>query len=350
MVSHVKVVHYLNQFFGGIGDEEQANSPVEARQGVVGPGRALQQVLGGDGTVVATIIAGDNYVVEETDAAMQSVREILRQYRPDVVIAGPAFEAGRYGLACAEICRQAQAQGLPAVTGMFPDNPGVLAYRQNIICVPTGESVSEMVPALGTMSALAVKLARGGALGTAAEEGYLPRGIRKPLMREKTGAQRAADILKARLENQPYVTEVYLKEYDVVAPPEPLRRLEDATFALLTTGAVIPKGNPDNMPTRMATTFYRYSIEGLNDLPIGEWESIHAGFNTAFINTQNPNYAMPVKAARVLESTGEIGALLPYFISTPGVATAVNDSRRFGTEVAEELHEAGVDAALLVAT
>jgi glycine reductase len=209
MASQVKVVHYLNQFFGGIGDETQANFPVEARQGTVGPGRALQQVLGQDGAVIATIIAGDNYVVEETDAALQSVREILAEYRPDVVIAGPAFEAGRYGLACAEICKQAQTRGIPAITGMFPDNPGVLAYREDIICVPTGDSASEMVAALRKMSALALKLARGETLGSAAEAGYLPRGIRQPVMREKTGAQRAADMLKARLEKQPYVTEVY---------------------------------------------------------------------------------------------------------------------------------------------
>ena len=31
--SKVRVVHYLNQFFAGIGGEEQAGHPVEARPG-----------------------------------------------------------------------------------------------------------------------------------------------------------------------------------------------------------------------------------------------------------------------------------------------------------------------------
>ena len=35
----MRVVHYLNQFFGGIGAEEQAGMGLEARDGAVGPGK-----------------------------------------------------------------------------------------------------------------------------------------------------------------------------------------------------------------------------------------------------------------------------------------------------------------------
>ena len=44
-------------------------SPVTA----VGPARALQQILGAGGSVVATVIAGDNYVVEETESARPAI-------------------------------------------------------------------------------------------------------------------------------------------------------------------------------------------------------------------------------------------------------------------------------------
>ena len=129
---------------------------------------------------MATIVAGDNYIVEETESAKEAVRYILRQYKPDVVIAGPAFEAGRYGLACAEVCREAQTQAVPAVTGMYPENPGVIAYRRDIVCVPTGTSPSEMSAVLRQMASLALKLGRGEQLGVASEEGYLPRGSVNP--------------------------------------------------------------------------------------------------------------------------------------------------------------------------
>ena len=88
----VRVVHYLNQFFGGIGGEERAQTPLEVREGSVGPGRLLQQALGAEGTVVATLVCGDDYVAEREDAAGASMREALQRYQPDLVMAGPAFD------------------------------------------------------------------------------------------------------------------------------------------------------------------------------------------------------------------------------------------------------------------
>ena len=34
-----KIVHYINQFFAGIGGEEKADYTPELREGVVGPGK-----------------------------------------------------------------------------------------------------------------------------------------------------------------------------------------------------------------------------------------------------------------------------------------------------------------------
>ena len=40
MAEPIRVLHFINQFFGGIGGEEHANVGVEVREGAVGPGRA----------------------------------------------------------------------------------------------------------------------------------------------------------------------------------------------------------------------------------------------------------------------------------------------------------------------
>ena len=125
MEKPVRVVHYLNQFFGGIGGEERAQTPLEVREGPVGPGRALQQALGAEGTVVATLVCGDDYVAEREEAAGASMREALQRYQPDLVIAGPAFDSGRYGLGCALACRVARSLGIPAVTGMYDAAAGL---------------------------------------------------------------------------------------------------------------------------------------------------------------------------------------------------------------------------------
>ena len=74
MSGSLRIVHYLNQFFGGIGGEEEANRPVEVRDGPVGPGRPLQQILGDKGSIVATIICGDNYINERKDSALEAIQ------------------------------------------------------------------------------------------------------------------------------------------------------------------------------------------------------------------------------------------------------------------------------------
>ena len=60
----MRVVHYLNQFFGGVGGEEKAGMRLEEREGAVGPGRLLEQLLGGNAKIVKTLVCGDNYAVE----------------------------------------------------------------------------------------------------------------------------------------------------------------------------------------------------------------------------------------------------------------------------------------------
>ena len=45
----LRVVHFLNQFFGQIGSEEKATSGFVVKEGPVGPGLALQKELGDRG-------------------------------------------------------------------------------------------------------------------------------------------------------------------------------------------------------------------------------------------------------------------------------------------------------------
>ena len=101
----LRVGHYLNQFFAGIGGEEQAHTPPSVRAGPIGPGRLLNTLLGPEGAVASTLVCGDNFFNEQFEASAEAVRGWLRDVRPDMVVAGPAFAAGRYGRACAEVCR-----------------------------------------------------------------------------------------------------------------------------------------------------------------------------------------------------------------------------------------------------
>ena len=43
----IRIVHYLNQFFGGIGGEDKADVSLRIKEGPIGPGIGLQGAPGG---------------------------------------------------------------------------------------------------------------------------------------------------------------------------------------------------------------------------------------------------------------------------------------------------------------
>ena len=134
-----KIVHYLNQFFGGIGGEDKADFQPEVREEIIGPGMALNAGLGDDYEIVATVICGDNYFGENLDKATDTIIEMVKKYEPDIFVAGPAFNAGRYGVACGTICKAVEERlGIPVLSGMYEENPGADMFKQDVILVKTG--------------------------------------------------------------------------------------------------------------------------------------------------------------------------------------------------------------------
>src|SRR5437899_12760028 len=108
MSGPLRVVHYVNQFFGGIGGEDQAHVGVTAKAGPVGPGRALETALGDGARVEATLIGGGNAVSEAGEAAARAITAELDRIKPDVLVAGAAVGSARYGLAGALACTGAR--------------------------------------------------------------------------------------------------------------------------------------------------------------------------------------------------------------------------------------------------
>jgi glycine/betaine/sarcosine/D-proline reductase family selenoprotein B len=152
-----KVVHYINQFFGQIGGEEMAAHPPEKRSGPLGPGLGLTAQLKGEAEIVATIICGDGYYNENMDSAAAAIVEMVREEQPDVFIAGPAFNAGRYGVACGAICKAVKdTLKIPVLTGMYEENPGVDMYGKEIYIVSIFVFVISHIPLSGTSSLLEI--------------------------------------------------------------------------------------------------------------------------------------------------------------------------------------------------
>ena len=344
----MRVVHYLNQFFAGIGGEDRADAMPAARSGPVGPGVALQRALGAGATVVGTVSCGDGRFADDPEEAAGAVLALIAELAPDVVVAGPAFSSGRYGLACARVCHDVSAVlGRPAVTAMDPDNAAVELYRANVPIVPTTAAAIGMTDALSRLARLALKLGRGEPLGPARAEGYLPRGRRLNVRTGASASERALDLLLARLRGEPFVSEVPLPRYDRVPAPAAVSDAAHMRLALVTEAGLVPTGNPDRLEWVRASKWLKYPLGA--ELAAGAYEVAHGGYDAAFA-LQDPDRLLPVDAARELERRGEIGALVDDYYVTCGNHGILSQMATHAREIAADLRARNVDAVLLVAT
>lgn len=350
-MSKIRVVHYINQFFANIGGEEKADYPAELRVGEkIGPGLALTQQFGEEAEIVATIVCGDSYFNENLEKAKAEILEMVKGQNPDIFIAGPAFNAGRYGVACGTVCDMIQEElGIPAVTGMYVENPGADMFKNKVYTVPTKNSAAGMRDAVKKLAPLALKLAKGEKIGASCEDNYMPNGIRVNLFEEKRGSKRAVEMLLKKIAGKPFVTEFPMPTFDKVDPQPAIKDLSKATIALCTSGGIVPKGNPDHIESSNATRYGEYDITGVNDLTEETYETAHGGYDPVYAN-EDADRVLPVDVMREFEREGVIGKLHNKFYTTVGNGTAVLSSKAFADEYAQKLIADGVDAVIMTST
>jgi betaine reductase len=345
-----KVVHYINQFFAGIGGEEKADIAPEVREGVVGPGMALNNFLKkGDAEVVATIICGDSYFAENMDSASDFVVEAMKKYNADGFVAGPAFNAGRYGTACGAVCKAVgEKLGIPTVSAMYVENPGVDLYKKYTYIVSAADSARGMGKAIPVMASLLLRQIKGEKIGTPKEEGYIERGVRVNKFYDKIAAERAVEMLVKKLKGEEFQTEYPMPVFDRVEPRPAVADITKATIAVVTSGGIVPFGNPDHIAASSAQNYGEYNIAGVEDLKKGEYQTAHGGYDQTYAN-EDPDRVLPVDVLRKMEKEHKIGKLYDFYYATVGNGTGVANAKRFGTEIGKKLH-GKVDAVILTST
>ncbi len=346
----VRVVHYLNQFFGQLGGETAAGAPPEIKPGAIGPGRVLRGELGDGFEIVATSICGDNTFADAPEATARELVGLIAEFRPQLVIAGPAFNSGRYGQSCGMLCAAVQDQlGIPTLTGMHDENPGVEQFRSKVLIVRTGATARTMAEALRQMAAVARRIAAGDAIDRPAEAGCFARGMKRPIVREATAAERAVDMLLHKLAGKPFQTEVSVPSFDRVTPVKLAAPLAAATVALVTDGGLVAKGNPERMPNGYCDRYTAIPIRGLERFTTDIVEAHHGGYDTQFVN-QDLNRLVPLDAMRELEHEGAIGRLHETVYATAGLGMSLTNARKIGQALGKRLRDEGVQAVILTST
>ena len=344
-----KAIVYVNQFFGQLGGEDTAGVGPSLHEGQIGPAMSYNTQLQ-DCEVTHTIICGDNYMGSNTEEAVNEILGFLEPLEFDIFIAGPAFNAGRYGVACGTICKAvAEKFNVPVITSMNQENPGMEMFRKEMIIMKGGNIASKMRKDLSAVVKVANKMLSGEPVGPADEEGYFPTGHRHQTFIDECATDRFMKMLRARIHDEPFVSEMIVPKIDRVPIAEPIKDLKNAKIALLTTGGIVPVDNPDRIQSASATRWGRYDISEMSRLESGVFKTIHAGFDPAAANA-DPNVIMPIDVLRDMEKEGVFGKLHSFFYSTVGTGTTEKEAARMATEIIPLLKEDNVDGCIMVST
>ncbi len=345
-----KAVMYLNQFFGQIGGEDKADFAPIIVDKLVGPAMQLDSVL--NATVTHTIICGDNFMGSNTEEAIDTIIKELKNIEFDIFVAGPAFQAGRYGVACGHICKAVKKEfNVPVITSMHIENPGVEMFKKDMYIMVGGNSAAKMKNDIGVLSKLANKILNGEDILGPQAEGYYERGIRHQIWLESkiSAADRVVDMFLKKINGKEYVSELPIPKLDRVPIAPAIKDLSKARIALVNTGGIVPVDNPDKIQSASATRWGRYDISNKNGLEGGEFKTIHAGFDPAAADA-DPDVITPIDALRAYEKEGKFGSLHNYFYTTVGTGTTQAEAQRMAKEIIPYLQKDNVDAIIMVST
>ncbi len=356
-----RVVHYVNQFFGQIGGEDKADVGFSEKPGPLGPGLALQNALGDKAEIVATIICGDNYFAGDPEKTAEEGLKLVAAHKPDIFFAGPAFAAGRYGVACGAMCKAVENKlSIPVVSGMYFENPGVDMFQKNAFIVKTGNSARDMAQAMEKMVRLGLHLA-SGEINTSLllrecrprpeEYDYYKRVLIRNEFTDKTAAERTMDMLMAKLKGEPFESDVVMPEFEKVEPPPPVADLSKVNLCMVSDGGLVPKGNPDGMSGRGNLIWSTYDINEFlpTDCSQVEYEVAHTGYFSEDV-LADPKRLVPVDAVRKAVDDGRIGQLHHTFFSTSGNATVTKRCEEMGEEIGAALKNQGIEAVIHTST
>ena len=171
---------------------------------------------------------------------------------------------------------------------MYVENPGADMFKDKVYMVSTKNSAVGMRAAVKVMAPLALKLAKGEEIGASIEEGYMPNGIRKNFFDKERGSKRAVDMLIKKLKGEEFITEYPMPDFDRVDPNPAIIDITKAKIALVTSGGIVPKGNPDHIESSSASKYGKYDIEEFKQLSSEDHQTAHGGYDPVYAN-DDPN-------------------------------------------------------------
>ena len=166
---------------------------------------------------------------------------------------------------------------------------------------------------------------------------------------EERGSERGIKMLLKKMAGEQFVTDLPMPKFDRVEPAAPITDMKHAKLAVVTSGGIVPQGNPDHIESSNATKFGKYSIEGMQRMDKKDFMTVHGGYDRQFV-LEDPNLVVPLDVLRELQAEGEFGELEETFYATTGTGTSTGSAAKFGDAIGSILVEHNVDGVILVST
>lgn len=350
MKKKINAVLYLNTHFAGVVGEKGAD--LESMEPTFynfkelsGQNELYQEIAGNKINIVGVIVVGDNYAVEKEEEAVRQVLDIIWRSRsyPDIFFAGPCYKAGRYGHFSQLVCKAVSKKfGIPSITGMYSKNVGIGTYRddrffnkENVYVVKTSSSVMGTSDALKKMISLAEKLIEGKKVNPK-NDFYIPQGRRVNKFTDKPAVVRAFDMLMKKGRGEPFDSEIPIYEIKAVMPARAISKpLSEAKIMLVTTGGVVPVGNPDKLAGCNPNYWFKYSFGGLQKLTSKTHQTVHLGYAGNWVN-QNPNWMLPLDLALEFKQKGIIADFHNEYFVTVGNGLEIGKAENMAKELLKQ--------------
>ena len=99
--------------------------------------------------------------------------ELVKKYQEDLFVAGPGFNAGRYGLGCGAATAAVTEQvKIPAVTALYAENSGTDLYKDRAHILQTENNAAKMREAMKSVAEFVDRLIKNDFIGDGRKEGY----------------------------------------------------------------------------------------------------------------------------------------------------------------------------------
>ena len=171
----IRVVQFLNQIQAGLGSDERMDIGPQMENGAIGTGMLLRTMLmRQQANIVGTVICGDNYFLQNKESAIKELSDMVKNFKADVVICGPALNHKRFGECCGYFAEYMRDEcSIPAFAAMAKESTGTPAFRKRVYIIETPKAGGAgLNSSLRKIAKFAVKLANKDLIGTPSEEGY----------------------------------------------------------------------------------------------------------------------------------------------------------------------------------